>query len=918
MASKLLTLHNTIARTTVHPELSSQPGFGFSGLLLLAGVKQMQAKQALCRLKAGKVDSSLNPSKLRKLSLCLYEQLLEFYPALSAAVLPPPALPDAAIEQIWLDFQNPDLDSQWQENHTLGYTYQFYCRPARQLAKGRVQSSNKTLNVAELIAFTQLYTPDWVVDFLLQNTVLNQCTASELLSRRHRRFRLKEGTTPGYRVKDLKILDPACGSGHFLLNAFDLLFELYKLEGYNADEAVNSILSQNLFGVDIDPLALAVAALAVFIKSCSLTPALDIRLTNLMLPPATCSVTGNSLLGSLIRPDESSPDHLLKHKYHAVVANPPYVGRKLLDRPLKSALKALYPDAHNDLCAAFVQRGLELLQPNGRLGIITQAPLMFLPSYGNLRRQLVEKEKLIAAVDVGPGVFPLQGGEKIDSALLIIESTKQQPQDSHEAAFLNIQKTEDPAATLEQMLQANCSRAYASINPRIFQRHRQYAFNYDCPEVMLNVIEQAHTLSSLADLRQGLATTDNKRFLRFWWDVSPEQIGSRWFPYIKGAGSQKWHSSILQLINWENDGAEIKQAVSFAYPYLKGKTEWVVKNESFYFKEGLTFSFVSSKSLSVRKMPSGCIFDVGGSAVFAQPEKLDFLLAYLNSSFISATASLFNPTLNFQVGDLKQLPVFNFSPEIEIQLSELSRQCQQLKSDLASWEEPSWGGVNPTTYEPHASIETACRQHLQKLVQLNAMQDSINELVINAVARGANLSKAESNQLQNWLETHTPEHNTTTKISTKDNFIHLMFHHQLELLLSKQPILLLQEEDLKEQLCTLGMPHQVITSIESHCRTSVEHYLLKTFMPEHARRFHKSPLYHLATLPQHKCRLFFSSQALRAGTISGDTNLPKTNQLKHDALAAARAALNNLRASMQTVPDWTGRELSEVVKKFTS
>src|SRR5262249_9721566 len=149
-----------------------------------------------------------------------------------------------------------------------------------------------------------------------------------------------------------------------------------------------------------------------------------------------------------------------------------------------------------------------------------------------------------------------------------------------------------------------------------FLKLERASFAYKCPPFVIDLIENAARLDQIADVRQGLATSDNSRFLRFIWDVQPKLIGRRWFPYTKGAGSTRWVSPQPDVGNWENGGAEIKEAVGESYPYLNGKTAWVVKNEQFYFRRGLCFPFVNSRVLAVRLPPSGSIFDVAASALF--------------------------------------------------------------------------------------------------------------------------------------------------------------------------------------------------------------------------------------------------------------------------------------------------------------
>src|SRR5208283_3635094 len=192
---------------------------------------------------------------------------------------------------------------------------------------------------------------------------------------------------------------------------------------------------------------------------------------------------------------------------------------------------------------------------------------------------------------------------------------------------------------------------------------QDFVINYLRPPVVMSLRSRLQKLADIATLKQGLATTDNARFLRYVWEVSPAEIGKRFVPYVRGDGAERWWSPLTTVVLWEGNGLAIKEAVTAAYPYLKGNYAWVVKNEEYYFRSGLTFSFVSKDRLAVRKLAAGAIFDVGSSAIFIDNcSREGALLAYLNSALATAMAHDLNPTINFQVGDLKKLVIPDFSP----------------------------------------------------------------------------------------------------------------------------------------------------------------------------------------------------------------------------------------------------------------
>jgi hypothetical protein len=596
----------------------------------------------------------------------------------------------------------PDVVSQ-QDPHVLSYLYQFFCSPSRETARRNLQTADKAAGLEEIVSFTQLYTPHAITTRLLQH-----CLPS---------------TTAG-RADDFRLLDPACGAGNFLLSAFDLLSA-----GSRSPSLWQKILFDQLYGCDLDENALWTTALAFAARVVKAQVPVDLRPLNLALVTG-CDGNG-STLGSLHPHWPAS--HILAQTYDAVVGNPPYIGRKLLERALKHELRRHYPDCRHDLCTAFIERGLGLLRPGGRLCYITQSSMLYLPTYERLRRKLVENFTLVEIVEAGAGVFPLQGGEKVNSMMICIENTA--PRRDHHVIFRD--------ETTSEHNQYRCLQSS-------LLSHRKVAFNYRTPPVVLFIREKSARLVQLADIRQGLATSDNQRFVKLWWQVPAEELGRRWVPYVKGGGSHRWFAPIETVVDWGEDGQRIKAAVAESYPYLNGKTGWVVKNERFYFREGLTFSLVNTRQLSVRYLPPGCIFDVAGSAVFCNQDQQWWLLAYMNSAFISACAQLLNPTINFQVGDLKELPMVALSDGARAELEHAAKQCVADKRLLCGMPEEAGDGplaaiLSPPPQQRLMYSDETLAQARQRLLQ---NEHHIDKLVMDELVRNLDLTAACRSELE--------------------------------------------------------------------------------------------------------------------------------------------------------------------------
>lgn len=815
------------------------------------------------------IPNNLSASDLQQLTKDVYSQLSSFAGKLTHH-LPLPDHRDEIWKTTWQSLQNKKLETLWGDETTLGYTYQFLCSPRRQQSVSNLSQSDKTIDAQTLIDFTQLYTPDWVADYLLNSTIMPLW--NEKLS-----------------VAKITVVDPASGAGNFLVKAFDLLSKLYIQEGATEKEAGKLLLKQNLFGADIDEKALAVSALALMVRSLK-TNTVDSQSVNLQLATGT---DPKNMLGSLNR--HWPADHILSKQYRVVVTNPPYIGRKLLDRSLKQALKVEYPNSHNDLANAFLERCLELAEPSGMVGVITQSSILSLPSYSKLRKSLLEKTTIDTCVELGPGVFPLKGGEKINSLLLILKNSPLKGK-SRQARFIDLTETKDKSAGLANPGMQNVYE----IPQGTLANNSNCVFNYRCPTIITTLIGKAKTLSNLAEVRQGLATTDNNRFVRYWWDVDSDDIGKRWFPYAKGAGIRRWHNPIRHLVNWQNEGQEIKEAVTSAYPYLNGKSAWVVKNEKYYFRQGLTFSFIGGQDLAVRYLPSGCIFDVAGSAIFVADESLFCYLSYLNSSFIRAVACTLNPSINFQVGDLKKLPVLDFLESEKQELAQTAKECFSIKEWLDNFDPTIFAStpdelLNVIQGKP---IEKAWKlysdNYQQKTNRLMDLEDRLNHIVMAAVSRQWGLDATDSKTLTDWINRISPTGNASTEALDSTAFAKTVLYHMVSQFLKNNIHLTFAiGDDIDDKFST---SKENIDWISQQLKQPINKYLTEKFTIEHAKQFGGSPNLICQPIKGNGHAVLFSTQTVR---------LMQKKNLGNETMPM----LSELAEKLLPVRDWTGKQL---------
>jgi hypothetical protein len=406
------------------------------------------------------------------------------------------------------------------------------------------------------------------------------------------------------------------------------------------------------------------------------------------------------------------------------------------------------------------------------------------------------------------------------------------------------------------------------------------------PQVVLRMMEKARTLGETTEIRQGLATTDNARFIRYWWDVLPETIGQRWFPYVKGAGSERWHGPVRTLVDWEDNGLRIKNAVIEAYPYLKGKSGWVVKNERYYFREGLTFSLVNSRSLAVRLLPPGCIFDVAGSAIFASPEHMDFLLAYLNSSLLQAIARLLNPTINFQVGDLRRLPVFDVDDITREALAKLARHCCNIKQEATASDETAWF---------NATVSNTVNYSKSSLAALEA---EIDRLVLASFLKSSGASIADSLEVERWVNSSRPEPEVSVEFPDEG---YSVLYSALKNFTDQHGACVL--EKVESIIANrLGLNNSGSSVIKA----------LGTFNAVHVKRFKRSPLIHVVVLEAPNQLLIFSTQWLRK-IIALQENLSPSN-FDCTENSAGQDILRKVADNLAPISDWTGRDVAEILK----
>ena len=610
------------------------------------------------------------------------------------------------------DFHSPEL---------IGWLYQFYISER----KDEVFAKKGKFEADEIPAATQIFTPNWIVKYMVQNTIgriyldNNPSAASEFKPKWQY---LVEPSTPTpkeaiYKYKeltDLLVGDLACGSGHILNECFDLLYDLYIYEGYSRREAVEYIFTHNLRGVDLDTRAKQLATFALMLKACqkdsSFADAHILPKVLNMPTPIPQELVSDRLkeffretpsnqihkeltaafelmqdadsLGSIMKFDLAESTRLVIHqtidywhnqrfvpetvediipamdlmltltdKYAALVMNPPYMGYRLMNKTLLSYVTENYIIYKTDLFSVFMGVCASLMRENAKYSMINMQSWMFLPSFKDMRKWLIENSHIDNMLHLGPHTFDELSGE-------VVQNT----------AFVVSYNTSNVISTFYRLINGeNCDEKrklfinnkdvfYSTIQTR-FNETVDYCIAYWASEKVFDCF--AHdSISSIADARKGNSTSDNNRFLRIWHEPSSSTVairytstklanedGKYWIPYNKGGGYRRWYGLNDYVVNWDNDGEAIRKC-----------PKSVIANEKYYMKDGSTWGHINSFRYSIRYFDVGFIFDNAGNCLFAEESYKYLLNAYLNSKVFQYLSEFINPTIGFSSGVVASMP----------------------------------------------------------------------------------------------------------------------------------------------------------------------------------------------------------------------------------------------------------------------
>lgn len=686
---------------------------------------------------------------------------------------------------------DPDCADTWQKDDILGWLYENF----NAAEKVEFKQSGDKVEYDRVSLQSQVYTPSWVVKFLVDNTLgklyLEMFPESEIDKvdeDGNRKYAIANRPSKAIRKKkdlrELRLIDPACGSGNFLLYAFSMFYDLYtdQMENFGAEfsrrEIPALIVENNLYGVDLDERAVQLSQIGLLIKAremggrrARMPEHTNVVCTNFTLPAYEVvkaemgydvswekryspiaekiwtDLSEAHKFGTLVRVEEQlkaiapnddnhslfseeemmdmfdesnkmktqihnlvnkysehngNPYTLLKmseamtfldvisNSFDVVVANPPYTDSGDFGTELKAFVEENYRKPlkfNSNLYACFIKRCCELAGDEGKVGMVNPPTFMYIKTFEDTRKFILEHTHINLFVEWGYlGMF--SSFARVDSAMFILERDKK----NEASTFIKLNdlyemKRKDVLfKAFDDLLNGLPNDRVYTLPQKKLKGIKSYPFIYWISDEF-RVKFCGPNLEDVVDNRQGLITGDNNRFIRFWWEISSQREckqfkrSDKWKFYSKGGPYNKWFGNMWTVVNWEDDGKEIKGLLD-----ENGKQRSRPQNSNYYFREGITYSSVGSKGISFRYLPQKCLFDAKGPGIFMNKmNNIFYCLSFLNTPLVFYICDCLDPTVSINQGDLNRIPFSHPNEQQEIKLTSFSKQCVDIKKFLCQF-----------------------------------------------------------------------------------------------------------------------------------------------------------------------------------------------------------------------------------------
>ncbi|MCI6977808.1 MAG: BREX-1 system adenine-specific DNA-methyltransferase PglX [Lachnospiraceae bacterium] len=719
----------------------------------------------------------------------------------------------SVIEQLVNAIPEDDWKDQVQ---IIGWLYQYYNSVPKDEVFAALKKNVK-ISKENIPAATQLFTPDWIVRYMVENSLgflwLEGHPNSELEhSFKHYISDSSQDVKVIEEIKcireeyanlnpaDIKCIDPCMGSGHILCYLFDVLIDIYEAFGYSSRDAVEQIIQNNIWGLDIDERAAQLSYFAVMMKarqydrrffSKNIQPNIYcVRESNNVSDYVVDEFCDNDELrsdvtlllnelhdakeyGSIIKISNHNWNKIFKRfetikdsvtlfredimnelypmfkaafmlnqKYDVVITNPPYMGIRNMTDKMNTYVSEMYPKSKYDLFSIMIERCRDFAKKNGLYSLVTMHSWMNLASFEELRDDLLCQD-LITMLHLGAYAFGNDVGSIVQNTAFVFRK-------NHIEGYIGkyYRLTDYTSSDEKESAFLEGKHLYETSNAKFLEVPR-HPFCYWISEAAANSFVKFKSLGEVGKPRQGMASSDNNRFVRKWYEVDLDKIcfgaqnakessesGCKWFPYNNGGGFRKWYGNNYDVVNWENDGREVKEYAASLY---KSYTR-TIKSISEYFKAGATWNAIAtSDNLSVRYFDNGFIFSNAGMAVFGDDIKC--IAAFMNSKVAAQFLQYISPTYNCNQGDIALLPISDeiFCDEIR----DIAQKCISLCKD--DWDdcEISWDFKKHPLVMNYSSIELAYLDYETKqnakFELLKTLEEQLNQKLIDIYDLGGEM-----------------------------------------------------------------------------------------------------------------------------------------------------------------------------------
>lgn len=701
----------------------------------------------------------------------------------------------------------------------IGWLYQYYNTEPKAAAFAK----NGKITKEEIPAVTQLFTPDWIVRYMVENSL------GRLWVEGHPDCGLKENwkyyleeaqQEPEVQAKlseirkeyaalnpeDIKLIDPCMGSGHILVYAFDVLMQIYESAGYSQRDAAKSILEHNIYGLDIDDRAYQLAYFAVMMKarqynrrilngentchvyaiqeSNSINRAhlkyfgagmddIEKNAAKMQLEGLLDTLTDAKEYGAILNVESYNWDLLrrfvaaedtagqismdsvgvedtaeqlnrlvdigetMARKYWVTITNPPYAAISNLSPKVNDFVKANYPDSKVDLFAVFIERCGLMTRVSGYQAMITQHAWMFLASYENLRDKLLNKE-LINLAHLGPHAFDEINGEVVQTSSFVFCNDFFS---NYNSTFVQLVGGKNEAAKAAMFISGE--HRFNKTNEQLREIQGTPYTAYWASDVVLSAFKKSHLVGDVSEPRVGMATANNDRFIRLWFEVNRNKFGinissrkeavesrKKWFPFAKGGEQRKWYGNNDTVVNWENDGFEIQNFKDEKTGRIRSHNY----NLDYIFSSALTWTVIGTEKTSFRFCPVGFLYSNSGYGLFCNNEKTKYyLLGFMNSKIAASLLKILSPSMGFESGYLRKLPLIE-SDSLD-SIVERVKHC--IDGSNAEWDsfEVSWDFKKHPLLRNVSTISEAFTQWQSecddRFNQLKANEEELNRIFID-------------------------------------------------------------------------------------------------------------------------------------------------------------------------------------------